>query len=771
MNRKVLFLALVVGVAALVTAASGELVTDGLIIQLKADAIIGLSDGDPVNSWPDSATSDTVDGTVTPYTAYTPPIYKPNVIGGMPVVRLTRDTTTETNSTVMSSAAWTMPAPANGCTYFAVFTPSEGAGFARMFHVGATTAGSLTAIDVADPAASGRTGFRYNNGFSLTTVANSPLVVGNFHIGVWQMGQGATYGTGMFYAIDDLFPEVYDSNNPNNVLTYLADGNYLAVGGGYNGPTSFYPGDYYGGDVAEILIYNSMLTEEQMGQTSQYLRDKYFKTRAWDYSPTMAAQLVDPAAVTALTWSTARNPNNTAELDPRVVQHFVYLTDVLTAEGDPDWDNGQSWTVTELNTPSQSVSLGYGATYYWRVDESLLEDGLTSGPQDPNTVTGFVGVFGTMPSAPVVVTDPENVLRWPSTDPTYEGDAVFTCVFDTLDPTPIVEWFQEPNDPVNLLDSDISVATVADVPEVGLWTSTLTIQNIEEADETAFYCKVTDDSAGLSTASASADLGIRRLKAWWPLDLSLQYVDASGQGYGAEPNIAPDTGQWIPGADPTETNEGLDLVPQPQSAGYAGEWAVSAYTGQITASAWVKWAGNNTSFQGVVSNRTLNTAAQANFTIEIRPNNNIQLYWPGLTALEAAPLPVGEWAHVAATAGSDGLAFYVNGELAASRTGSFTVRQNDVGVCIGAIQRSDTGRMLNPLNGAIDDVRLFNYAKTHAQVVDLYYEILEIPVCLNPEDPSLNYDMNGDCVIDLVDFAEFISDWLLDGFCPGQGCP
>jgi hypothetical protein len=58
--------------------------TAGLFIHLKADAITGLADGDPVASWTDSSGNSRH---ATQSTAGSKPIYKTNILNGKPVVR------------------------------------------------------------------------------------------------------------------------------------------------------------------------------------------------------------------------------------------------------------------------------------------------------------------------------------------------------------------------------------------------------------------------------------------------------------------------------------------------------------------------------------------------------------------------------------------------------------------------------------------------------------------------------------------------------------
>jgi hypothetical protein len=61
-----------------------DFLRDGLGLWLKADAITGLSDTDPVTTWEDSHTGN---NDATQGTAANKPLYRTNIVNGLPVVR------------------------------------------------------------------------------------------------------------------------------------------------------------------------------------------------------------------------------------------------------------------------------------------------------------------------------------------------------------------------------------------------------------------------------------------------------------------------------------------------------------------------------------------------------------------------------------------------------------------------------------------------------------------------------------------------------------
>jgi hypothetical protein len=63
-------------------------------------------------------------------------------------------------------------------------------------------------------------------------------------------------------------------------------------------------------------------------------------------------------------------------------------------------------------------------------------------------------------------------------------------------------------------------------------------------------------------------------------------------------------------------------------------------------------------------------------------------------------------------------------------------------------------------DGLIDDVRIFSYPLEPLDVARLYVELeKDKTVCLNHDDPALRFDFNGDCVVNLADFAELALGW------------
>ncbi|AQQ09802.1 hypothetical protein L21SP3_01617 [Sedimentisphaera cyanobacteriorum] len=241
-------------------------VADGLILHFDAGDISGLSDGDELSEWQDSADDDTVSGDAYSQVGTGEPAYKTNVINGLPAVRFERN-----QEDVLVSSQFALPNPSQGLTVFIVCTGGQSGSVERAAQIGSSagTASHLMGIDVS----SNTSGCRYNNGFSLTPADSNPVEAGQFHIGVRQMQDGGTHSD-LFYSCNDLEPENIQANNPSNVITFDRYNNDITIGTGRGPDGQWYP-DFYEGDLAELIIYNRQLITSELQEVGDYLSQKY----------------------------------------------------------------------------------------------------------------------------------------------------------------------------------------------------------------------------------------------------------------------------------------------------------------------------------------------------------------------------------------------------------------------------------------------------------------------------------------------------------------
>ena len=69
--------------------------------------------------------------------------------------------------------------------------------------------------------------------------------------------------------------------------------------------------------------------------------------------------------------------------------------------------------------------------------------------------------------------------------------------------------------------------------------------------------------------------------------------------------------------------------------------------------------------------------------------------------------------------------------------------------------------------GEIDDVRIYDVALSPSEVAQLYVDMVGGYTCSNP--PAM--DFTGDCVLDVTDMLDFLSEWLKCGRYPQSTCP
>jgi len=112
------------------------------------------------------------------------------------------------------------------------------------------------------------------------------------------------------------------------------------------------------------------------------------------------------------------------------------------------------------------------------------------------------------------------------------------------------------------------------------------------------------------------------------------------------------------------------------------------------------------------------------------------------------------WHHLVFTIDTEGnYKIYQNGQEVAG----------DTGAAFGLGSRAyllGQGQAGYPrLDGYLDDVQLYNYALSAANVLYLSEHPGQTVGCLG----NLRADVNGDCIVDLLDLAAFGSEWLMDG--------
>jgi len=178
------------------------------------------------------------------------------------------------------------------------------------------------------------------------------------------------------------------------------------------------------------------------------------------------------------------------------------------------------------------------------------------------------------------------------------------------------------------------------------------------------------------------------------------------------------------------------------------------------------WTGRR---QRVLFDLSGNATAYRMYKLDITKARNPSLNMLQLSELEllaAAPIADDGWVFVTTTWNGTTATTYING--LAVRSGNMTLSSDTAASLVfGGCEANPTGGGAigsnpwggNLFNGALDEVKLYNYALTAQAVLQNYYAVADgDPVCLAGSQPAI--DRNGDCVIDLADLILFAGQWL-----------
>lgn len=450
-------------------------------------------------------------------------------------------------------------------------------------------------------------------------------------------------------------------------------------------------------------------------------------------NPDPANGAVDVPLDTTLTWSTGTNPD--------ITHHYVYLStdrDVILT----DWD---SVRVAEMPATGPTGSYTPGnlinsMTYYWAVDQGLNN----GGPNDDTTILGKIWSFTTASGLPQIEQQPGSLLV----------DANDTAVLSLTVANPAgvqYAWYRG-------LAGDTSVA-------VGMDSPSLTIDSVQADDEGLYWCRVTNNMG--SVDSEAAGLYLKGMMAHWTLDqadaLGGEYVDMAG---GNNATIL-GTPAFVEGKD-GDPNGAVQVSPA-NGMGVGPALSPTALGGDMTLSMWVNWAGTNGAHQRPLAKREV-AWDSSRWYLALPPDAN-EVHFDTYNAGTNSGLtltPDGAWQLVCVTLAGDQVTYYVADKQSfsaanvASAELALAAGTLDSPICIGAGNQNGSFSF----NGAIDDVRIYNYAMSIEEVAELWYETSQQGICLNPPMG----DLNGDCIVDSADMDILQAQMGQCGLIPAEHC-
>jgi len=383
-------------------------------------------------------------------------------------------------------------------------------------------------------------------------------------------------------------------------------------------------------------------------------------------------------------------------------------------------------------------ALAFSEEYYWQV--VAFEPNYVA-PYEPNVYEGPVLSFMTDSGVVVVTGDPASqTVAAGTTTVQFSVSAINAASY---------QWYKDGN----MLTGGANYS--------GQTTATLTINTVQLADEGFYHCAVSNAIPSTAT-SAAAQLITKRLVGRWTLQGNLNDSVASevpgATGYNGAPlsgTAAFVTDSSFTALDLTGTDPGR-VITMPGSAGF-----YSFHPRGYTVTAWVK-ASAATARGGIAGNFQ---GDGPGFGIVHNPTGNavnrLGGAW-GNGAVSTNIITNGEWRYVAITYdGLNGRTYVDRGRPEGEVQGTGATLSTAT-MMLGA-EGILSGVPQNLFSGYLADVRIFSYALTNEEIVDYYHGLVGGWSCLYNDAlkiDGINLDLNGDCLVNLADFALAASQWL-----------
>ncbi len=407
--------------------------------------------------------------------------------------------------------------------------------------------------------------------------------------------------------------------------------------------------------------------------------------------------------------------------------------------------------LTAIDNPDEEECVSVGTltapqTYSWVVEGWVYPESDPEHLGDPNQLAS-VSVWQFFTSAlPRVHASPSD--QYKDTGQT----AVFTAIFDSQYPLVDSIWSK---DGVDLDPEDPDIDVAIDSLGGNQYSSTLTISQAKLANDGAYAC-IGQNAYGVSESTKPAYLVIRRLLAHWDFNGTVQDQTGTYDGtlYG-EANYGNDGTRHYLEFDGTS-----NYVQLPDG--------FENFRAGVTVAMWVNpaTAGNYARFldlgNGAPSDNLIFTRAGTTSWLHFESFNGTTS--GGFISLGSGTLTENNWQFFAVTVNEAGQAvLYKNGAPIVS--GATFAKPNVIlrtDNFIGSSSWTDYARY----NGAIDDLKIYNYGLSEDAVAQLYADVAGDFCRFRPI-----YDFDGNCIVDLSDFAVLAADWLQCGIHPHTMCP
>jgi len=384
--------------------------------------------------------------------------------------------------------------------------------------------------------------------------------------------------------------------------------------------------------------------------------------------------------------------------------------------------------------PTPGADLAYETTYYWRVD--VYE------PNEPNPVRheGPLWSFTTQPPVPQIAVHPEPLQI-------VAAGQTATVRVEALNGE-FYQWFKQGQTEPLANGGDIS----------GADTDTLQIANLDREDEGFYYCVVSNSLSSETATSNPGRIMTQRLIGWWTLDETLVDAVDGWEGHFMDPA----TGQEQDPVYRPVVNDANELIGQ--AVAFTGDGRhiriddsadpdyFNFYALGMTVSCWIKTDVAQPGATMVAKQRPNAFDGWALMNPDVPQYTIRRTTDPMVEGPEA--LTDGQWHMVTGRYDGRFLTLYVDAtEVDVSLENVEPLVLPGDPLVIGA-DNADGG---GSFTGLIDDVRLWNYAIDPLEIAQLYVDRTGKPACMSQPQ----YDLDGDCVVDLADIHMFVEQWLV----------
>ena len=595
-------------------------------------------------------------------------------------------------------------------------------------------------------------GIRFMNG--TTSEVEFVFIGGDDWFSKYDTGSGVYEQTSKRYDNYDLFQVKFSLTGSNSYVISVTEGSIADNGwkGSDDGDPSYGPvvatweGTFTGSAIDGIQVYTEGGDGSDQWFDNLEISDEWLTT-VHNYSPEDGTVDVVVAGL-ELSWDIPQKRTST----PGVFAAATNLEsfNLYLSVDDPNLAGVEPIVVSEWGTNlkagyTPTPDLSKNSTVYWRVD-SVYSTG--------DVVEGTPLSFDTELTKAIITSQSEYVAVDPGATAVIPVE-VFT---ETEASYQWYKYVDGENDEMLTDGGDISGAT----------TSELAIANAEVADEASFYCTIINSSE-IPVSSDPTILAVKRKLAYWTFEDN--NLDSIVPGSPAsvivgDPNfmsngIVGDCIEFDSGVDFIYTE--LDKVSYFDNCDY--NMTVSCWVKTDDTQDWCPLVAKRGEGEGWQLRHHGNSDERPCFTTRGTGNDD------GTPANRT--IYDDQWHYVVGTFDGSIKKVYIDGVVSvvySSDDGSVDRYGDEVSAPINASISPVAigGRVIvneeelviedyNNTYGLFDEVEIYNYALDADTIAQIYANISGQDVCLGQM-----YDLSGNCIVDLADFAIIASEWLSD---------